>query len=47
MHRSMKSSVGVNPQGRSMEKVELLLNSSHLEPQAVRLQHHHGDDDME
>jgi hypothetical protein len=32
----MKSTVGVNPQGRSMEKVKLLLNDSHLEPQAVR-----------
>jgi hypothetical protein len=30
-----------------MEKVKLLLNSSHLEPQAVRLQHHRGDDDLE
>jgi hypothetical protein len=36
MHRSMKSSVGVNPQERSVEKVKLLLNRSHLEPQAVR-----------
>jgi hypothetical protein len=46
-HRSIKSSAGVNPQGRSMEKVKLLLNSSHLEPQAVRPQHHHGDDNLE
>jgi hypothetical protein len=30
-----------------MEKVKLLLNGSHLEPQAVRLQHHHGDDHLE
>jgi hypothetical protein len=43
----MKSSVGVNPQGRSAEKVILLLNGSHLEPRAVRPQHHHGDDDLE
>jgi hypothetical protein len=34
--RSTKSSVGVNPQGRSTEKVKLLLHDSHLEPQAVR-----------
>jgi hypothetical protein len=44
--RSMNSSVGVNPHG-STEKVKLLLNSSHLEPQAVRLQRPHGDDNME
>jgi hypothetical protein len=44
---STKSSAGVNPQGRSMEKVKLLLNGSHLELQAVRLQRHHGDDDLE
>jgi hypothetical protein len=37
--------VGVNPHG-STEKVTLLLNDSHLEPQAVRPPHHHGDDDM-
>jgi hypothetical protein len=30
--RSTKSYVGVNPHGRSMEKVKLLLNDSHLEP---------------
>jgi hypothetical protein len=42
----MNSSVGVNPHG-SMEKVKLLLNNSHLEPQTVRPQHHRGDDDME
>jgi hypothetical protein len=47
MRWSTKSSVRVNPQGRSMEKVKLLLNGSHLEPQAVRLQHHHGDDHLE
>jgi hypothetical protein len=34
--RSTKSSVGVNPQGRSMEKVKLLLNGSHIKPQIVR-----------
>jgi hypothetical protein len=45
-HQSMKSSVGVNPQGRSAAKVKLLLNVSHIEPQAVRLQLHHGDDDL-
>jgi hypothetical protein len=45
--RSTKSSAGVNPQGRSTEKVKLLLNDSHLEPQAVRPQYHHGDDDLE
>jgi hypothetical protein len=44
--RSMNSSVGVNPHG-STEKVKLLLNSSHLEPQAVSPQCHHGDDNME
>jgi hypothetical protein len=44
--RGMNSSVGVNPHG-SMEKVKLLLNNSHLEPQTVRPQHHRGDDDME
>jgi hypothetical protein len=45
--QSMKSYVEVNPQGRNTEKVKLLLNDSHLEPQAVMLQHHHGDDDLE
>jgi hypothetical protein len=44
---SMKSSVGVNPQGRSAEKVKLLLNGSHIEPLVVRLQLHREDDDME
>jgi hypothetical protein len=39
--------MGENPQGRSIEKVKLLLNSSNLGPQAVRLQHHRGDDDLE
>jgi hypothetical protein len=39
-------SVGVNPHV-STEKVKLLLNGSHLEHQAVKLQHHHGDDDLE
>jgi hypothetical protein len=45
--RSTKSLARVNPQERSAEKVKLLLNDSHLEPQAVRLQRHHGDDDSE
>jgi hypothetical protein len=45
MRWSMKSSTGVNPQGRSAEKVKLLLNDSHIEPQAVRPQRHRGDDD--
>jgi hypothetical protein len=44
--RSMNSSVGVNTHG-SMEKVKLLLNSSHLKPQSVRTQYHRGDDDIE
>jgi hypothetical protein len=44
--RSMNSSVGVNPHG-STEKVKLLLNSSHLEPQVVKPQRHCGDDDLE
>jgi hypothetical protein len=47
IHRSTKSSVRANPQGRSVEKVKLVLNGSHLEPQDVRPQHHHGDDDLE
>jgi hypothetical protein len=42
----MNSSVGVNPH-ESTEKVKLLLNGSHLEPQAVRPARHRGDDDME
>jgi hypothetical protein len=45
--QSMKSSVGLNPHGRSTEKVKLLLNSSHLKPQAVRPQYHCGDEDLE
>jgi hypothetical protein len=44
--RSTNSPVGVNPR-RSAEKVKLLLNSSHLEPQAVKPPRHHGDDDSE
>jgi hypothetical protein len=44
--RSTNSHVGVNPHG-SAEKVKLLLNSGHLEPQAVKPQRHHGDDDLE
>jgi hypothetical protein len=43
--RSMNSPAGVNPHGRK-ENVKLLLNNIHLEPQAVKLQHHHGDDDF-
>jgi hypothetical protein len=45
--RSTESSAVENPQGASMEKVKLLLNSSHLEPQIVRSQRHRGDDDLE
>jgi hypothetical protein len=45
--RSTKSSTGVNPQRRSAEKLKLLLNGSHLEPQVVRPQRHHKDDDLE
>jgi hypothetical protein len=44
--QSMNSSVGVNPHG-SAEKVKLLLNSSHLEPQALRPQRYRGADDLE
>jgi hypothetical protein len=44
--QSTNSSVGVNPLG-STEKVKVLLNGSHLEPQAVRLPHPRGDDNME
>jgi hypothetical protein len=47
MRRIMKSPAGVNPQGRSVEKVKLLLNKSHIEPLTVRLQRHHGYDDLE
>jgi hypothetical protein len=45
--RNIKSYAGVNPQGRSTEKVKLLLNDSHLEPQVVRPRRHRGDDDLE
>jgi hypothetical protein len=45
--QSTTSSAGVNPLGRSAEKVKLLLNNSHLEPQAIRLQRHREDDDLE
>jgi hypothetical protein len=38
--------MGVNPDG-SMEKVKLLLNGSHLEPQVVRPPRPRGDDNME
>jgi hypothetical protein len=38
--------VGVNMHVSS-EKVKMLLNSSHLEPQAVKPPHHCGDDDLE
>jgi hypothetical protein len=44
--RSTNSPVVVNPHA-SAEKVKLLLNNSHLEPQAVKPPHHHGDDDSE
>jgi hypothetical protein len=44
--RSMNSTVGVIPHG-SAKKVKLLLNSSHIEPQAVKPQRHHEDDDLE
>jgi hypothetical protein len=44
--RSTNSPVGVNPRGGA-EKVKLLLNSSHLEPQAVKPPRNHGDDDSE
>jgi hypothetical protein len=44
--RSTNLPVGVNPHG-SAEKVKLLLNSSHLEPQAVKMPRHRGDDDSE
>jgi hypothetical protein len=44
--RSTNSPVGVNPHG-SEEKVELVLNSSYLEPQAVKPPRHRGDDDLE
>jgi hypothetical protein len=44
--QSTNSHVRVNPHG-STEKVKLLLNNSHLEPQVVKPPHHHGDDDSE
>jgi hypothetical protein len=44
--RSMDSPVGVNPHG-SAEKVKLLLNSNHLEPQDVKPPRHHRDNDSE
>jgi hypothetical protein len=44
--RSTDSHVGVNPHG-SVEKVKLLLNNSHLEPQAVKPPRHREDDDSE
>jgi hypothetical protein len=44
--QSTNSPVGVNSDG-STEKVKLLLNYNHLEPQAVKPQCHHGDDDLE
>jgi hypothetical protein len=44
--RSTNSPVEVNPHG-SKEKVKLLLNNSHLEPQVVKPSHHRGDDDLE
>jgi hypothetical protein len=43
-YQSTNSSVGVNPHG-SAEKLKLLLNSIHLEPQAVKPPHHRGDND--
>jgi hypothetical protein len=43
-YRSTNLPVGVNSHG-SAEKVKLLLNSSHLKPQAVKPPRHHGDDD--
>jgi hypothetical protein len=45
--RSTKSPAGVNPQGRSTEKMKLMLNDSHLEPQAVKSQRYHGDGHLE
>jgi hypothetical protein len=46
MRQSMKSSVGENKQGRSAEKVKLLLDGRHLKPQVVRPQRDRGDDDL-
>jgi hypothetical protein len=45
-YRSTNSPVGVNPHG-SAEKVKLLLNRNHLEPQAVNPVRHREDDDLE
>jgi hypothetical protein len=42
----MNSPMEVNPH-ESEEKVKLLLNNSHLEPQAMKLPHHCGDDNLE
>jgi hypothetical protein len=47
MRQSTKPSAGVNPQGRSTKKVKLQLKGNHLEPQVVRPQCHHGDDNLE
>jgi hypothetical protein len=44
--RSTNSLVGVNPHV-SVEKVKVLLNSSHLMPQVVKPPCHRGDDDLE
>jgi hypothetical protein len=44
---SMKLSVRVNPQEKSIEKVKLLLNGSHLKSRPVRPQRHHRDDHLE
>jgi hypothetical protein len=45
-YHSTNSSVGVNSH-ESMEKVKLLLNGGHLDPQAVRPPRPRGDDHME
>jgi hypothetical protein len=47
MHRSTKSSAVVNPQGRRVEKVKLLLNGSHLKPQTIMPQCYREDVDLE
>jgi hypothetical protein len=44
--RSTNSPLGVNLHG-SKKKVKLLLNNSHLKPQAMKPPHPHGDDDLE
>jgi hypothetical protein len=41
--RSMNSPVGMNLHGSAVN-VKLLLNDSHPESQAMKPQHHHGDD---